>query len=125
MSTVYLAGGFKSGWQNKIQETKDRLIIDPSKKERTGEWNITIDFDRICSWDKLAIQKSDIIFSYLEKDNPSGIGLACEIGYARALGKTIILVDEKQEKKFDFLRGFADYVTNDFQKGLDFLDILP
>ena len=31
----------------------------------------------------------------MQKDNPSGFGLTLEIGYAAALGKQIILVDEK------------------------------
>jgi nucleoside 2-deoxyribosyltransferase len=119
MSNVYLAGGFQSGWQQNI--SSHHKLFDPSQKEKSGVWNI----DKICTWDKYAIQKADIVFAYLERDNPSGIGLACEIGYARALNKTIILVNEKDEGKFMFLDGFADNVFGNYMDGLDFLNRLP
>jgi nucleoside 2-deoxyribosyltransferase len=119
MSKVYLAGGFRSGWMNAVISNHE--LINPSKKEKDGNWNI----NRICTWDKYAIQKADIVFAYLEEDNPSGIGLSCEIGYARALNKVVILVNGKDEEKFLFLNGFADIVFNNYTDGLDFLNRLP
>ena len=118
MSIVYLAGGFKSGWQNSVISMHE--LINPFEKEKNGVWNI----EKICTWDKYAIQKSDIVFAYLEKDNPSGIGLSCEVGYARALNKIVILVNEKQEDKFSFLCGFADIVFSNYEEGLDYLNRL-
>lgn len=119
MSKVYLAGGFRSGWQNAVISTHE--LINPAEKEETGKWDI----GKICTWDKYAIRQADIIFAYLEHDNPSGIGLSCEIGYAKALNKIVILVNEKEEGKFLFLSGFADNVFNNYADGLDFLNRLP
>ena len=118
MSTVYLAGGFKSGWQDHITHCLRNRYIDPRKKNEIG-WS----WDKITAWDKYAIRKSDIVFAYLEKDNPSGIGLACECAYANALGKLVILVNEKENT--NFISGFADFTTTSLQEGLDFLDTLP
>jgi nucleoside 2-deoxyribosyltransferase len=119
MSKVYLAGGFKSGWQNSVASTHE--LINPAEKEKNGIWDI----GKICTWDKYSIQKADIVFAYLEKDNPSGIGLSCEVGYAKALNKVVILVNEKTDNKFWFLNGFADNVFDNYADGLDFLNRLP
>ena len=118
MSIVYLAGGFKSGWQKKV--ISHHALIDPCEIEKVGVWTM----DKICKRDRAAIEISDILFAYLEKDNPSGIGLSCEIGYACALKKTIILINEKEENKFDFLSGFCDFLLFDFEKGLLLLNSL-
>lgn len=120
---VYLAGGFKSKWQDKV--TTRHTVIDPSKKDES-----TMSMMEIGDWDKTAIQDSDIVFAYMERTNPSGFGLSCEIGYAHALGKTSVLVLEKNhekhsDKSLEFLTCFADYVFDNFQDGLNCLNELP
>jgi nucleoside 2-deoxyribosyltransferase len=123
MNTVYLAGGFRSGWQKDVITRHE--IIDPSSKNETG-----MNMRAIGVWDKAAIQKSNMVFAYMERSNPSGFGLACEIGYAHALGKTVILVLEKHHEKhsdrsLEFLTCFADYVFDNFHDGLCCLNDLP
>jgi nucleoside 2-deoxyribosyltransferase len=123
MTTVYLAGGFKSGWQKNV--VTYHKIIDPSIKDETG-WTI----NQIGKWDKNGIQKSDILFAYMERTNPSGFGLSCEIGYAHALGKIVVLVLEKNHEKhsdrsLEFLTCFTDYVFDNFHDGLCCLNELP
>ena len=123
MSKVYLAGGFKSKWQNRVITWHD--VIDPSKKDESD-----MSTKDIGEWDKQAIQNSDMIFAYMERTNPSGFGLSCELGYAHALGKTVVLVLEKNHEKhsdrsLEFLTCFADYVFSDFQSGLNCLNELP
>ena len=89
VKTIYLSGGHHSGWQEKvIKEVNNFEYKDPSKNGLTKPRLYT-------EWDLEAIRSSDIMFAYFEDSNPSGYGLSLEIGYAAALGKHIILVDEK------------------------------
>lgn len=120
---VYLAGGFKSGWQKSVKT--HHQLLDPSLKDET-EWTM----QKIGDWDKDAIRESDIVFAYMERTNPSGFGLSCEIGFAYALGKTVILVLEKNhekhnDKSLEFLTCFADYIFTKFKDGLLCLNELP
>lgn len=124
MARVYLAGGFSSDWR-KLVITHHELI-DPKQKEESGEWNL----QTIGTWDKFAIKTSDIVFAYIDRQNPSGFGTSCEIGYACALGKTVILVLEEEHKihkdeYLDFLKNFADCVFETFESGLSYLNTLP
>jgi len=79
------------------------------------------------AWDLSHIKASDILFACMDKDNPSGYGLALEIGYAKALGKTVILVDEKSSENEEFRRYFAiaketaDVYFESLDEGINFL----
>lgn len=120
---VYLAGGFKSGWQNNV--VTYHKILDPSKKDESN-----MSMSEIGEFDKTYIKDADIIFAYMERTNPSGFGLSCEIGYAHALGKIVILILEKNhekhsDKSLEFLTCFADYVFDNFYDGLFCLNELP
>lgn len=124
MSKVYLAGGFGSGWRDKV--VTNHATIDPEKKEQSGAW----DMKSIGEWDKNAIRDSDIVFAYMERTNPSGFGLSAEIGYANSLGKTVVLVLEKghtihKDRHLEFLTCFADYVFDSLPDGVKFLNTLP
>jgi hypothetical protein len=119
--TVYLAGGFRSGWQDQIAEECVNLnLIDPSQHGLRPEEEYT-------TWDLEAIRLSDIVFAYAEATNPSLYGLALEIGFAKALGKTIVLVDEKTPKDpitgryLGMVRSSSDVSFDKFSDGLDYL----
>ena len=78
------------------------------------------------AWDLWAVRECDIVFVYIEKDNPSGIGLALEVGYAKALGKTIIMVNEQQDNRYThIIEQTADVVFTSFDDGVEFLRNLP
>lgn len=75
-------------------------------------------------WDLEAIRQSDLVFACLEATNPSGYGTALEVGYARALGKHIIVVDELDEKRKRYLgmvRASANVVFKTLEDGIAFL----
>ncbi|WP_119313839.1 nucleoside 2-deoxyribosyltransferase domain-containing protein [Calidithermus terrae] len=122
---VYLAGGFHSGWQDRvIQQAPHFSYIDPRKHNLTESSEYT-------AWDLFAIRLCDIFFAYLEFSNPAGYALSLELGYAKALGKLIILVDEKTPmvrsgdvRYFAMLRHAADITFDSFEKGLQFLETL-
>lgn len=99
--SIYLAGGFHSNWQDKlISKYSDNFVFyNPQNNCLSNAREYTI-------WDLYHIDKCDILFGFMEIGNPSGFGIALEIGYARAKGKTIILVDEKSKIDPDFAKYF-------------------
>jgi nucleoside 2-deoxyribosyltransferase len=123
MLKVYLAGGFNSGWQDKVrEELKNKVIFfDPrfhGLEESASQYT---------TWDLFHVKNCDILFAFMEATNPSGYGLSLEVGYAKALGKTIILIDEKslKEKPFDryfkIVRESSDSVFDTLNDGIKFL----
>ena len=87
--TVYLAGGMVSGWQDGLKEKVGACkYLDP-RSHGFREPSLYSYCD--LAW----IRQSDVVFAYLEADNPGGAALCLELGFAKALGKTTILVDEK------------------------------
>lgn len=95
---IYLAGGMATEWRGFVTGSCGwATFYDPTLSGLDFPSGYTM-------WDLRAIADSDIVLGYFEKSNPSGIGLACEIGYAKGLGKMIILVNEQPENKyFDFV----------------------
>lgn len=120
---VYLAGGMKSGWQKLvINKFKDKFdFINPFDHGLDDSSQYTL-------WDLHYLKCADIVFAYMEETNPSGFGLSLEIGYAKALNKTIILIDEKSSfdlkfsNRFKIVKESASVVFNDFNSGLNFLN---
>ncbi len=121
---VYLAGGLRSNWQESIitKCCDTKLHFFNPKKH-----NLELDPKLYTTWDLFYVSKCDILFAYMENDNPSGIGLSIEIGFAKGLGKTIILVDEKSNENKDFARYFkiirecSNVVFNELESGIAFL----
>jgi nucleoside 2-deoxyribosyltransferase len=124
MCKVYLAGGFKSNWQKIVKDSVVMGVeyLDPREKELLAPWNV----EKSSVWDKHKIRECDIVFAYMERTNPSGFGLAAEIGYAHGLGKTVILVLEKnhsvhKDHYLEFLTKMADITFDTLDDGLTFL----
>lgn len=99
---IYLAGGFRGEWQEYIIEKlgSEFEIFNPKKHELESVKMYT-------TWDLFHVDKCDILFGYMKADNPSGYGLALEIGYAKAKNKLIILIDERSKNDPDFKKYFA------------------
>ena len=121
---MYLAGGFKSSWQNDfINELPFFNYYDPRVHGISEEKGYTL-------WDLEAIKNCEWLFAYLEKKNPAGYALALEIGYAKALGKKIILVDEKSKgnstirKYLGMLHSSADIRFSSLRDAIAYLKTL-
>lgn len=111
--TVYLAGGMHSGWQNTVVDAigQQALFLDPrSHALKTPRRYVERDLE--------LVRRSDVVFGYLEKSNPSGFGLAVELGYARALGRKIILVNELRTRYTLFCDEVADFAEKDLVAGI-------
>lgn len=120
--SIYLAGGFHSGWQERVKESNRTLqYIDPSTHGLQ-------DIKQYTFWDLEGISSCDWLFGYMEENNPGGYALALEIGYAKALGKRVILVDEKSpgnqqfRRYWDMCRACADVEFECLEDAITFLD---
>lgn len=119
---IYLAGGFQSGWQDKVMPAVPSLdYFDPRSHGLKSKAEYT-------AWDLEAIRRSDCIFAYLESTNPGGYALALEVGFGKALGKFVILVDDKSAadgqaaRYLEMLTETADVAFETLQEGIDFLE---
>jgi nucleoside 2-deoxyribosyltransferase len=132
MLKVYLAGGMRTPWRNTIKaEVDDFDYIDVCYRDKamTAAGLNSKSPKEYIAWDSIWVKNSDIVFGYMEKTNPSPVGLACELSYAYGLGKTTILVLEKEnqfikDRYLDFMRGFATVDFSSFNIGVDFLQTL-
>lgn len=119
---VYLAGGMHSNWQQKVIDAcPENIYFNPQSNYINGNNTLKL----YGAWDISHIRMSDMVVGYMEKDHPSGFGLACELGYARGLGKTVILCMEKDNQFNDyrylsFMELFADIVFYDFEEMIQF-----
>lgn len=118
--TVYLAGGFRSGWQAKVScKLTGFRLFDPSSHGIRNPAEYT-------RWDLEAIQLSDIVLANLEATNPGGYSLALEVGFARALGKEIVLVDQIADttvsRYFDMVRQCCNRVFASLDEAIEHLN---
>lgn len=120
---VYLAGGLRSNWQKQIIDSFEGQFIFFNPRDHGLEKSST----EYTTWDLHFLQQSDILFGFMEEENPSGYGLALEVGFAKAQGKTIILIDERSSKDARFERHYkmvhetANVVFFSFDEGVEFL----
>jgi len=111
---LYLAGGMYSGWQDKV---KKRLGCE------VDYYDPRYDTDQTCiAWfsvdDLDHATRCDWMIAYFELSNPSGLGLAAEMGIARAHGRKILLIDE-HPRLHGLLVGLATEVWTSFDEALD------
>jgi len=121
---VYLAGGFQSGWQDRVK------IAAPGLRYFDPRWHVLTEHNQYTFWDLEALRRCDWVFAYLEASNPGGYALALEVGFANALGKKIILVDEKSstdataKRYLSMITECSDVHFQRFEDGVEFLQKL-
>lgn len=113
---IYLAGGMKSGWQDTVKErVKQHEYYDPRiDTDQLRNFNIA-------QQDFAGVDWADMVFAYFEIDNPSGIGLALEVGYAVAGGKRVVIVDE-HDRLHGFLACCGERLYASFNEAVKYLD---
>ncbi len=117
---IYLAGGFRSKWQAEVAVclAGSFELLDPS------EHNIQ-DPAEYTRWDLEAVRQSDILLANMEASNPGGYSLALEIGFAKALGKRILMVDQIKDplvrRYFEMVRQCSERVFPTLGEALDYL----
>lgn len=117
--SIYLAGGMRSDWQDRLiaKLPSGRITIyDPRSQTTTDPSEYT-------AWDLAHVVRADCIVSQMAPDNPSGFGLSVEVGYAYALGKPIIFIDQIQSdwrsKYFDMHRQIAAEVVREIDEAAE------
>lgn len=123
---IYLAGGFHSGWQDEVESACPQHEYYNPGLLSLG--NVRLEMDKIGAWDLHHVKRCDLVFAYMERTNPSGIGLAVEVGYAHGIGKTVILVLEPghetiKDRYLDFLKSVAYITLQTLEDGIDFLEV--
>jgi nucleoside 2-deoxyribosyltransferase len=127
MNKVYLAGGFKSDWANQVRKCSNKIhFINPKDKEFKNGERIAMNVNEYGKWDLHYIRNSDILFVYVERTNTSCIGLCCEAGYAKGLGKTVITVLEPNHETINdnyllFITQVSDIVFTNLEDGIEYL----
>jgi len=114
---LYLAGGMYSGWQDKVKARLGDLVeyFDPrTDADQRCLAALTVD-------DIRGATSCDLMLAYFEKDNPSGLGMAAEIGMARASGARIYLVDEHSHIH-GFLAALCTRVYTDLDAALNVIE---
>lgn len=137
--TVYMAGGMRNPWWLDVAELVrvrggecvERLfqegpvfdmVVPALRREFTQEaLKREEDEYEYTAWDLWQIRRADIIFAYHAPDDPGGQGLAAEVGFAHALGKTVIFVDAQEHKYMGLVRVMADVLVPTMQDGVDVL----
>lgn len=87
--TIYLAGDMRSDWQDWFIKALDGYPIhwiDPRTHGLKDENEYT-------KWDIDGVKAADVVLAFLHAENPSGQGMSLEVGYAAAMGKHIVWVD--------------------------------
>jgi len=113
---VYLAGGFRSGWQEVVKAQATGIeMLDPSEHSLEDPAEYT-------NWDLAAIRRADIVLAYMERDNPGGYSLALEVGYAHALGKRVFFVEEhpseQRARYFEMVRQVSDKLFTSLEEAV-------
>lgn len=117
---IYLAGGFSSNWQAlaAARLAGSFELLDPSAHNIQDPAEYT-------RWDLEAVRQSDIVLANMEGSNPGGYSLALEVGFAKALGKRIFLVDRLKDpsvrRYFEMVRQCSERVFPTLAEALDHL----
>lgn len=120
LKKIYLAGGFRSNWQAEavLRLSGSFELLDPSGHNIQDPAEYT-------RWDLEAVRQSDILLANMEASNPGGYSLALEVGFAKALGKRIFMVDQVEDplvrRYFEMVRQCSERVFSTLGVALDHL----
>lgn len=120
---IYLAGGFRSNWQAHVAaRLADKYeLLDPSAHNIQDP----VEYTR---WDLEAVRQSDIVLANMEASNPAGYSLALEVGFGKALGKRIFMVDQVEDplvkRYFEMVRQCSERTFPTLDEAIDHLLLL-
>jgi len=121
---IYLSGHMHNNWRQTVMDACSGLnanFLVPFKG------NEKIDERYFAVRDKLSLNKSDIVFAYIQDtiDYKAAryFGLGIELGFAAGQNKVIILVNEFRGKieSFDFAIPFSTAFSNNLAEGIEIL----
>lgn len=93
----YLAGGMRGRpWQSEVilrLSHSGHEFINPMDHGLGDPLDYTL-------WDLGGVAVAEGVIAYLEKGNPSGIGLSLEVGMAIGMGKTVYFANEQYNHQY-------------------------
>ena len=113
----------RGNWQQKvIDKVPGHQYLNPKDNSFDLGWKL----NEFGTWDMAHVRMSDLVFGYMERTNPGGTGMACEMGYGFGLGKTVILCLEKdnetqKDRYLEFMKKVAHITFDDFIMSIDYL----
>lgn len=112
---IYLAGGFYTDWQDRAKERLAGLaeFYDPRDVNQDS-----LAFLSLSHYQNA--KACDYMLAYFEKTNPSGLGLAKEIGMAAGHAR-IFFIDEHPRIN-GFLAALSTEIFSDFEAALERLE---
>ncbi len=119
---IYLAGGFRSGWQAIVKSKLQGFeLLDPSAHDIEDP----VEYTR---WDLAAVHEAEIVLANMEASNPGGYSLALEVGFAKALGKSIYLVDQIEDpsvsRYFEMVRQCSTQVFKSLDEAVEHIALV-
>ncbi|MHB9019786.1 MAG: hypothetical protein ACYC3G_02875 [Minisyncoccota bacterium] len=124
---VYLAGGMKSGWQDKVKEACYDLIIGGEVEFFDPREGKIKDPDIYVPRDIAAANESDIVFGCAEEDNPGLYALSAEMAWIKRQNGIVILVnllkkDGDKNRYFRFVPKFCQaHETENMEEAISIL----
>ena len=117
---IYLAGRLRDPWRETVKMSANYLdvkYLDPNKHEL----NIPSQYTNL---DLHMIDNCDLVFGYLEEENPGGYNTIFELGYAIGKGIPIIFINEKLnwDKYVSMVKESSLFYTDIFEEGVLFLN---
>lgn len=117
---IYLAGGLRHSWRREVIQGAnypDIKYLDPNNHELNLPSQYT-------NMDLHMIDNSNLVFGYLENDNPGGYNTIFELGYAVGKGIPIIFINEKPswDKYVGMIKESSLFYADIFHEGIAFLN---
>ena len=109
---VYLAGGLRTDWQDDFVD-EFAFVLDP----RTLFGSVREKAKQEEKW----LKECYAVLAYAEDSNSWPIGLAYELGYAKALGKPTVLLVDVIDPRTHWLQYMVDFCTTDKDKAIEFI----
>ena len=103
---VYLAGGMKSGWQDKVKEACEDLIAESAVEFFDPRDGAIKDPNVYIPRDIEAANRSDIVFGCAEEDNPGLYALSAEVAWIKKQNGIVIIANllKKDGDKYRYFR---------------------
>lgn len=115
---VFLSGDTRSDWQSDVMRRfPGHSFFDPRTLSNKP-------YKEMAETELAWVDQSDIVFAYLNKNNPYGYGTSFEIGYSVANKKIVIYVDEKQVSSSKWVSEHPVYSFDTLDKGIAKLEEL-
>ena len=123
LPTVYLAGDVFKPWRGEVVRAAGGAanFRDPAMLAARYP---AISMDAIAQAELAWVGECHLVFAFIHEGHKSATGTPAEIGYAKARGIPILLVDERQDAGTEWLRALATKSTSHLGTGIEMLKLI-